>query len=119
MKNVELIKEMFEIYGTPSVDWMGFSVKEICPGFYDITLHHINEARNGGKRRIENLAMLTNKAHEKLHMLERHDKSLYDEYEYWFRIINDMQCPPTKEVMDNIYQLKERLEKTSMNRKKK
>ena len=112
MKNIELLEEMFDFYGVPSVDWMGFPVREICPGLYDITLHHIDEARNGGLRRPENLAMLTNEAHIKLHIIEKYDKPLYEEYRYWFRIINDMMCSPTEEVMENIYKLKERLDKT-------
>ncbi len=102
MKNKEVLEKMFKIYGEPSIDWMGFKVTDNNP----ITFHHIVEERNGGKTNIRNGALLTNYAHQELHKLEISDKELYEEYRYWFKIINEMNCPPTKKVMKNMRYLK-------------
>ena len=102
MKNKEILSKMFKIYGNPSIDWMGFRVTENNP----ITFHHIIEERNGGKGNIHNGALLTNYAHQELHKLEISDKELYDEYQYWFKVINDMKCPPTKEIKNIMRHLK-------------
>ena len=102
MKNKDVLEKMFKIFGYPTVDWMGFRVTEENP----ITFHHIVEERNGGKGNIHNGALLTNYAHQALHKLEISDKGLYDEYQYWFKVINDMKCPPTKEIMRTMRHLK-------------
>ncbi len=108
MKNKEILNEMFKIYGKPSVDWMGFEVTNNNP----ITFHHIKEERSGGKETVDNGALLTKSSHSKLHKIEKSNLELYTEYKYWFRIINDMRCAPTEEVMEVIYSLKKRLKAT-------
>ncbi len=113
MKNKDILYEMFEIYGNPTVDWMGFEVTK----HNKITYHHITEARRGGLETIENGALLTKGAHSKLHEIELLDKELYDEYQYWFRIINDMRCKPSNEIMNIMYSLKKRLNYTLENKR--
>ena len=105
MKNKEVLYEMFKIYGEPKIDWMGFEVTKNNP----ITYHHIREERSGGKETVDNGALLTKNSHAKLHKIEKSHHELYAEYQYWFKIINDMKCPPTEEVMMVIYSLKNRL----------
>lgn len=105
MKNPQIIIEMFKIYGKPTVDWMGFKVTKKN----HLTYHHIKEERNGGPETIENGALLTIKAHQLLHQLERTNKEEYDDYQYWFRIINDMKQAPTEEVMGIMYSKRKKL----------
>lgn len=105
MKHSVLIDEMYKIYGKPTIDWMGFEVTESN----NITYHHIVEVRNGGKATIENGALLTKKAHKKLNQIQDSDPELYQEYQDWFRTINDMKCPPTPEIMEIMMYLKKRL----------
>lgn len=107
MKNKEVLFEMFKIYGNPHIDWMGFEVTK--RNF--ITYHHIKEERIGGKETVQNGALLTKSSHQKLHKLERNNPELYNEYQYWFKIMNEMECPPTDEIMAIIYSLKNRLKK--------
>ena len=97
---------MLKIYGKPTIDWMGYEVTTNNR----ITYHHIVEKHNGGERTIENGALLTVIAHQNLHKIEKSHPELYDEYQYWFKIINDMKCPPNEEVMGIMYHLKKRLE---------
>lgn len=113
MRNKPVLLSMFEIYGKPKIDWMGFKVSEENY----LTYHHIIKAEDGGDASIENGAILTRKAHTQLHTLEGLDPTLYQEYQYWFKLINDMKCPPTFEIMQIMYALKERLDYDISNKK--
>ena len=55
---------------------------------------------------MDNGALLTKNSHAKLHKIEKSHHELYTEYQYWFRIINDMKCPPTKEIKKIMRHLK-------------
>lgn len=103
MRDKRILAEMIEIYKPIKYDWMGFKIDENSI----LTYHHIVEKRNGGAESIYNGAILTKKAHKLLHSIENIDPDLYAEYAYWFRIINDMGCPPIREVMVVINSLKE------------
>lgn len=106
MRNKSVLTTMFEIYGKPKIDWMGYEVSEENT----LTYHHIVKAEDGGDASLENGAILTKKAHAKLHTIEVLDSKLYEEYNYWFRLINDMKCSPTFEIMQIMYSLKDKLE---------
>ena len=106
MNNKEVLNQMIEIYGPLEIDWMGYKIT----GSNRLTYHHITERRKGGKSEISNGALLGKKSHDKLHRIEESHKELYDEYQYWFRIINDMKCHPTSEIMAIMEKLKGRLE---------
>ena len=106
MGNRYVMIEMFTIYGNPTVDWMGYPITSDNP----LTYHHIIKNEDNGELSIKNGALLTRKAHMKLHRLEKLAPNLYEEYCFMFRIINDMNCPPTKEIMDIMFVLKSRLE---------
>ena len=45
-----------------------------------------------------------------LNIIKIIDPDLYDNYQYMFRLINDMRRPPNEAVMEIIYALKKRLE---------
>ena len=64
-----------------------------------ITYHHIWDNRNGGEESVSNGALLTRKAHEYLNITEIIAPKLYDEYQYWFRLINDSKFTPNDEIM--------------------
>jgi hypothetical protein len=104
MINKNVLYEMFNIYGYPNIDWMGYEVTDDDI----ITYHHIKEKRNGGPESVNNGALLTSRAHLTLHRIEKYDIDLYNEYNYYFQIINDMKCPPTFELMEIMECLKER-----------
>lgn len=106
MIDKEVLYEMFDIYGKPTIDWMGFIVLDDDI----ITYHHIIEKRNGGKEAVTNGALLTSRAHLILHRLEKYNPDLYDEYQYFFQIINNMKCEPTFEMMEIMEALKSRME---------
>lgn len=113
MRNKSVLTLMFNIYGKPKIDWMGYGVTPDNT----LTYHHIIKVEDGGDASIENGAILTSRAHSRLHSIEVLDPKLYEEYQYWFRLINDMQCPPTFEVMQIMYNLKDRLEYDISNKK--
>ena len=93
--------EMIKIYGTYKFDWMNF---KICRD--DLTYHHIVKKENGGKLTIENGALLTKRAHEYLHSIERLDVDLYErinnvlkEIKYADKIIKKCKKLGKKRVM--------------------
>lgn len=99
MHNRLVLEDMKRIFGHTRTDWMGFKVTK----HNKLTYHHINEKRNGGEESVSNGALLTRKAHTYLHMLETLNPELYEEYNYYFRIINDMRRKPTSEIMEIMY----------------
>ena len=106
MVNKYVLVEMVKIFKTYDYDWMGYPISENNI----LTYHHIIEKRNGGETSFVNGALLTNEAHRNLHKLEHFDPKLYEEYAYFFRIINDMRCPLTAEMKGIMNNLKSRLE---------
>ena len=107
MKNKDILYEMINIYGINKIDWMGWEITSTNK----LTYHHIIEKRNGGEESVQNGALLTRKAHQALHQAEVYNPDLYNEYQYWFRIINDMMCPPTEEIMEIMRSLRARIYK--------
>ena len=110
MLDSEIIEKMEIIYKSYVNDWMGWEVT----GRNCLTIHHLEEKRRkkGKKLEIEypNRALLTKEAHIILHDLERFYPELYEEYNYMFRIINEMQCPLTFEIINIMGALRERAE---------
>ena len=89
MKN--LSKRMLKIYEPISnLDWMNYRlVKE------EITLHHIKKKCDGGKREINNLALLMPVGHQYLHLIECIDIDTYLELNALFKVINMQGKEPT------------------------
>lgn len=83
---------MIEIYETYKYDWMNFKIDD-----EEVTYHHIIKEENGGKVTLDNGALLTSRAHEYLHMIERMDLDIYEMINKIFKNINDQKHAPTYE----------------------
>ena len=100
-------REMLKIYKPYSnADWMNY---KLVRG--DITYHHIEKRVNGGKRTIENGALLMPIAHQYLHMIEYRENEIYEIINRIFKMINEQQHEPTKEQRRLIEQLLVEFEK--------
>lgn len=89
MNNVK--EEMMKIYNTYTLDWMNYFVKE-----NDITYHHIVKAEDGGRVTIDNGALLTQRAHNYLHTIERIDIDIYNRINTVLKEINESKQEPTR-----------------------
>ncbi len=76
----ELWNELFEIYGYSAHDWLHYPVTKRNI----MTLHHIIKRCDGGDLSIDNIALLTKKAHQNLHTCEVRDIVLYNEINNFF-----------------------------------
>lgn len=85
--------EMLRIYKPISeLDWLNYKlVKE------KVTFHHIIKRDSGGKRTIENGALLMPVAHQYLHLIERKDIDTYIGINKIFEYINQQKYEPTQE----------------------
>ena len=74
-ENQLIMPKLIKIYKPNNYDWLSYQItkKNI------LTLHHIIKVAEGGKTDIENLALLTKKAHRALHICESKDFILYSE----------------------------------------
>ena len=100
MKNV--IIEMQRIYNTYEKDWMGFKI-----GKYNfLTFHHIIKKEHGGIEGMYNGALLGNKSHQILNMIEIADINLYQKWNELFKKINDERGPISASNWKAIYNLK-------------
>lgn len=98
------VKAMLRIYQTKDVDWMGFKICKNCK----ITRHHIFKKVYGGPSDISNYALLVQKAHEYLHLLEQKDHEAFIELSTLFRELNDSLAPPTEEYYEKINKILKR-----------
>lgn len=80
------------------VDWLDYKI--INPN--DLTYHHILEKRNGGRRTIENGAILIRESHDYLHFLDRYYHKYYRNLNDLFRALNMTMQPPTEEYYEEI-----------------
>lgn len=101
-------QEMLKIYKPISgLDWLNYKlVKE------DITYHHCIKASDGGKKTIENGALLMPVAHQYLHLIECVDIRYYDKLNAMFKLINEQREEPSipqRVVIEYILQEFERL----------
>ena len=98
MKNVTI--EMLRIYKPLSnLDWMNYKIVRKS----DLTYHHIEKRCDGGKRTIENGALLMgNTGHPYLHLIEYKDIDTYIAINKIFKYINQQRHEPTKEQRELI-----------------
>ena len=91
---------MLEIYKPLElgVDWLNYKIKRPS----DLTFHHIKEKRNGGKRIIENGAILIRRSHDYLHYLDRYYHKYYCDLNELFKALNKTIKPPTKDYYDEV-----------------
>lgn len=109
----EITKEMLKIYKPYSnMDWMNYKLVR-----KDLTFHHIVKRENGGKREIENGALLIPVAHQYLHLIEYKDKETYNAINKIFYYINQQRYEPTREQREIIEYLLQEFEKVHKNDK--
>ena len=111
--NNEILKQMRKIYYQKDkeyIDWMGFKItEENKPSYHHITkAENLRKANESDDATLENGAYLGKKSHEMLHKIEVIDKDLYDAWNYLFLIINKMKCYPIDDVLNIMYELKEK-----------
>lgn len=98
-------KEMIKLYQPLSnLDWLNYKITRLD----DLTYHHIIKKSYGGKKTIENGALLIPLAHQYLHLIECVDIDTYVAINKMFGIINKQREEPTKEQREIIeYMLRE------------
>lgn len=85
--------EMLKIYKPISgLDWLNYKLVRS-----DVTYHHILRRTNGGKKTIENGALLMPVAHQYLHLIESKDINTYITINKIFEYINQQKYEPTQE----------------------
>lgn len=86
-------QEMLKIYKPVShLDWMNYKlVKD------EVSYHHIIKSCNGGKKSVENGALLMPIAHQYLHLIENMEIETYARLNEMFRQINAQRSEPTPE----------------------
>lgn len=89
MKNIT--GKMLKIYVPVSgLDWMNYRlVKE------EVTFHHIQKKSDGGKKEINNGALIMPVGHQYLHLIEYLDIDTYLELNSIFKIVNMQGKEPT------------------------
>ena len=87
-----IVREMLKIYVPESgLDWMNYRIVR-----ENVAFHHIVKKAEGGKRRIDNGAILqSNTSHPYLHLIEHVDIDTYIELNEMFRKINMQGKEPT------------------------
>ena len=113
MKNV--VYKMLKIYVPYSnLDWMNYKlVKE------DLSFHHIKKRVDGGKKTIENGAILQSVSHSYLHLIEHIDIQTYMALNEIFKVVNEQKHEPTvlqRDMIESILQLFEKNHKWDKNR---
>ena len=72
------------------VDWMNYKIVRVN----DLTYHHILEKRHGGKRTLQNGAILVRVAHDYLNYLDRYYHKYYNDLNGLFKELNMTMAPP-------------------------
>lgn len=94
---------MLEIYKPLElgVDWMDYKIVRVN----DLTFHHIKEARHGGKRVLENGAILIRRSHDYLNYLDRYYHKYYKDLNGLFKELNMTMAPPTEDYYIEVYHI--------------
>jgi monoamine oxidase len=94
----EITKEMLRIYKPISnLDWLNY---RLIRG--QVSYHHCIKRADGGKRTINNGAILMPHAHEYLHIIEYKDIKTYEMINKLFKIINTQLHEPNMEQREII-----------------
>lgn len=97
----KIVKEMIDIYiPNSNLDWMNYKITRKN----DLTFHHILKKMDGGKKCIENGALLLSNppSHQYLHLIECRDIETYKMINKVFEIVNKQQHEPTKDQREII-----------------
>ena len=109
MKILDKVKrEMLKLYEPISnLDWMNYKLVR-----KEVTYHHcIKKRSNGGKRTIENGALLMPIAHQYLHLIECKDNDTYVVLNKLFQCINEQRYEPTREQREIVEYLLQEFER--------
>jgi len=85
----DIVTLMIKMYETYEYDWMNYKIDN-----EDVTFHHILKEELGGKYTIDNGALLTKRAHEYLHLIERFDVDIYEKINNVLKDINTQEHAP-------------------------
>ena len=86
-------QEMLKIYKPVShLDWMNYKLVKT-----EVTYHHIQKESDGGKKTVENGALLMPIAHQYLHLIENMELETYVRLNEIFKQINGQRHEPTPE----------------------
>ena len=108
-----ITKEMLHLYKPISnLDWMNYKLIK-----KDVTYHHIIKKEDGGKKTIDNGALLIPVAHQYLHLIECKDIETYFAINKIFKYINQQKYEPTLEQREIIEYLLQEFEKVHKNDK--
>lgn len=88
---LDILIKKFECY---DYDWMNFPITKHNP----LTFHHMEKASENGKRNLKNGALLTNSAHQYLHIIEELDYKKYVVLNKIFTLINLSGVKPNIEI---------------------
>lgn len=87
-----ITRDMIKIYNLDHTCFMGYKLNK-----NNATYHHIVKRENGGLLTLDNGAILTDVAHNYLHVIEYKDIETYIALNKIFEIINKQQSKPTPE----------------------
>ena len=86
------------IYNPDGFDWMNYQISKENP----VSYHHIVEKRRNGTTTVENGAILTDKSHDLLNILDQFCPQAYNDLQDVFIRINNSNEPPTNETVKEI-----------------
>lgn len=90
---MKIKQEMLKIYKPVShLDWMNYKLVKT-----EVTYHHLIKECDGGKKSVENGALLMPVAHQYLHLIENMEIETYARLNEMFRQINAQRSEPTPE----------------------
>lgn len=92
---------MLRIYKPVSgLDWMNYRLVR-----KEVTYHHIVKREDGGKRTLENGALIMPIPHQYLHIIEYRNFKTYKHLNDMFKIINDQRYEPTERQRELIEEI--------------
>ena len=89
----QVTKELVFIYKPKGIDWMNFKITRENP----MTYHHIEKREHGGKKTVDNGAILTRNSHQYLHLIEAKEDKIYFAINQLLKLINKQKTAPTQE----------------------
>lgn len=99
----DVLRKMIEIYKITDKDWMNFSIS--IENY--LTYHHIDKKENGGLEDIKNGTILTKKAHDLLHMIEKRNNQIYIQINELLKEINNsnnlLDTSKKEQIVELIY----------------
>lgn len=112
----KITKEMIKIYKPLGTDWLNYKVTQSN----QLTFHHILKKVDGGKEELTNGALLTEIAHQYLHIIEYRDIDTYRLLNKMLKMINKQMTAPTpgqREVIEYLLREFESAHKEDKNSK--